>query len=160
MFLEFTNTLPERSPSTILPICPFWGKNLSLLSYFCKIDKTPTPILFVTWGEIQPWQVKTTCITYLSLEIKPVIIKTISNLRMCHLLSFKKRFNDVTNRAIINLKWRKTTNLFKPLIKENIRYIKSNQFYSDYTHNENGIKGSPKIKVNVKENSWNWNKKD
>ena len=72
---------------------------------------------------------------------------------MCHLKKKKKRFNDVTNRAVINLKRRKTKNFFKPLIKENIRYIKFNQFYNDYTHNENGIKGSPKIKVNVKGNS-------
>ena len=50
----------------------------------------------------------------------------ILNLRMSHLLKFqidKKKIlvTHVTNKIIINQKCRKCVNLFKPLIKENIK---------------------------------------
>ena len=48
----------------------------------------------------------------------------------------------VTNKIIVNLKSRKDNNLFKPLIKENLKYIKFNQFFNYYIHNKNEIKES------------------
>ena len=65
---------------------------------------------------------------------------------MCHLLNFKKKkrlmITHVTNKIIVNLKSRKGNNLFKPLIKENLKYIKFNQFFNYYIHNKNEIKES------------------
>ena len=55
-------------------------------------------------------------------------MKTISNLRMCHLLNFKKIkkkkrliITHATNKVIINLKLTKCNNLFTKLIKENTK---------------------------------------
>ena len=65
----------------------------------------------------------------------------------------------VTNKVIINLKWRKC-NLFKLFIKENIKYIKFNQFFNYFTHNKNEFKASPKIRTQAKETSGNSSMKD
>ena len=43
----------------------------------------------------------------------------------------------VTNIVIINFKSRECNNLFKPLIKRNMKYIKFNQFLYYCTHNKN-----------------------
>ena len=66
----------------------------------------------------------------------------------------------VTSTVTINLKWRKYNNLFKPLIKENIKYIKFTKFFNYCTHNGNEIKQSPKIRMDVKGTCWNWNTKE
>ena len=55
---------------------------------------------------------------------------------------------------VINKKERKGNNLFRPLIKENIKYIQFNQFFKYYTRNMNKIKESPKIRAKTKENSY------
>ena len=45
-------------------------------------------------------------------------------------------------------------NLFKPLIKKNIKYMQFNQFFLYCTHNNNEIKSSPKIRMKVEETSY------
>ena len=55
---------------------------------------------------------------------------------------------------VINKKERKGKNLFRPLIKENIKYIQFNQFVKCYTRNMNKIKESPKIRAKAKGNSY------
>ena len=72
-----------------------------------------------------------------------------SKLRTYHLLK-------LTNKVIINLKFRKCNNLLKPLIKESTKYIKLNQFINYCTHNKNEINVSPKIKLKAKRSSWSW----
>ena len=53
----------------------------------------------------------------------------LSNLRMRHLLNFQKNIDDkhVTNKVIINLKWRKFNHFYKLLIK-GIKFKKSLDF--------------------------------
>ena len=70
---------------------------------------------------------------------------------MCHLLNFEKKLMivHVTNK-VINQRWRKCNNLFKTLIKKNIKYMQSNQFFNYLTNNNNEINGSPKIRVKAK----------
>ena len=62
---------------------------------------------------------------------------------MCHLLNFQKNLliKHVTNKTI-NLKRRKCCNLFKPLIRGNIKYMKFNHFLKYCTRSKNEIKGS------------------
>ena len=81
---------------------------------------------------------------------------------MCHLLNFQKILviRHVTNKIIINLKWRKCNNLCKPLIKQNIKHIKFNQFLNYRAYDNNEIKGFSKIRIKTIGTSWNWNMKD
>ena len=46
------------------------------------------------------------------------------------------------------------------LRKENIKYIKFNQFFNYWTHNKKDIKESPKLRVKAKATSWSWNTND
>ena len=62
-------------------------------------------------------------------------------------------FRHVTYEVIINLRRRKSNNLFKPLIKGNIKYPKFNQFLKYCTHNKNEIKRSLKIRMKAKRTS-------
>ena len=68
-----------------------------------------------------------------------------------HLLNFEKKIMivHVTNK-VINQRWRNCNNLFKTLIKTNIKYMQSNQFFNYFTNNNNEINGSPKIRVKAK----------
>ena len=45
-------------------------------------------------------------------------------------------------------------NLFKPLIKKNIKYTQFNQFFLYCTHNNNEIKSSPKTRMKVEGTSY------
>ena len=64
---------------------------------------------------------------------------------------------NVTSKFIINLKWRKCKNFFKPLIKGNIKKV---QPVSKLGHNKNEIKVFPKIRMKAKGTSWKWNMKN
>ena len=56
--------------------------------------------------------------------------------------------------VLIDQKLRKWNKLYKLSIRTKMKYIKFNQFFIYYTHNKNKIKGSPKIRVNVKGTSY------
>ena len=139
------------------PPPPFWEKNLTPTSSFSWINRTPTSNPFVKAGGeggIHLWVIKTTCFS--SLLIKPVITKSV-NLKFEN-VSFTKLHKrsfmiiHVTNQ-VINLRWWKCNNLFKPLIRENIKYIQFKQIFN-CTHNKNEIKESPKIKLKTKGTSY------
>ena len=69
----------------------------------------------------------------------------------------------VTNKFIINLKWRKCKDLFKSSIKGNIKIQNSTSFQLQFNyciHNENEIRGFLKIRMKSKKTNWNWNMKD
>ena len=75
---------------------------------------------------------------------------------MCHLANFRERRLMIKHdiNKVINKKERKGNKLFRPLIKENIKYIQFNQFFKYYTRNMNKIKESPKIRAKTKGNSY------
>ena len=85
MFLGFINTkitynykllsISNLHSSTILLASPFFGEKCSL-SHFLENKHNSNPHTLCKVGVIQPWLIKTTCFTYLLLQIKPVIIKT------------------------------------------------------------------------------------
>ena len=61
---------------------------------FLKIDTlvyTPNCNLLAKVGKIQLRLIKNTCFSSLLLQMKPVIIKTISNFRIHYLLNFQKK---------------------------------------------------------------------
>ena len=53
---------------------PFFGE-ICTLPYFLENKQNSNPHLLCKVGETQLWLIKTTCFTYLLLQIKPVIIK-------------------------------------------------------------------------------------
>ena len=57
----------------------------------------------------------------------------------------------VSNKVIINLKLRKCNNFFEPLIQENIKCTKFNQFLNYSTHNKK-YKSIPQNKNEGKRN--------
>ena len=63
----------------------------------------------------------------------------------------------VTNKLIINVKWRKCK---KVINKGKYKNTKFNLFLNYCTHNKNEIKWSSKIRMKAKGTSWNWNMKD
>ena len=87
--------------------------------------------------------------------MKPVITKIFNS--KFENVSFTKlpgkkilMIKDITNKIIIILKWRKCNNLFKPLTKRNVKYIKFNLFFYNYcTHNNNEIISWQDIAITV-----------
>ena len=77
------------------------------------------PYLICNAGEIQLWLIKTTCFTYLLLQIKPLMIKTLNfkleNLSFNKILKKKDMLYSI--KIIINLKWKICINFFESLIK-------------------------------------------
>ena len=114
MFRGFTNTkissnhrLLSLTNLSLLFYQPhtFWG-NIFPLSFSWRINRTPTPITFISWGKSR-WLIKTTCFVSVSLQTEPVIIKTI-NFKFQNVSFTKLRLiTHGTNNVIINLKWRK-----------------------------------------------------
>ena len=140
MFLGFINTKISNknkllSLSNLLlfyqPL-PFWGKNVPS-PIFWRINRTPILISFLTCGRSGYDWSKLLVSQFLSLQKIISIIMQTFNFRFQN-VSFTKlppkilMIRHVTDKVIINLKWRKCCNFFKPSIKGNIKYKKSFNF--------------------------------
>ena len=83
--------------------------------------------------KIQLRSIKTTYLTYLLLQIKPVTMKTFSlkfeNVSFTKLPNNILMIRHVTNKVWINLKLIKCNNFLKPLITKDIKYRKSLNFF-------------------------------
>ena len=85
-FLGFTYTKLTIISYPLIITYPFCWKNLPFPIFLeNRQNSNPHPLC----GGHQLWFINTTCFTSLLLQVKPVIIKTISNLRMRHWLNFK-----------------------------------------------------------------------
>ena len=69
-------------------------------------------------------------------------------------------FFGLTNKFVINLKWRKRKKLFQAINKGKFKNLKFNQFLNYCTHNENEIKWISKIRMKAKGTSSIWNMKN
>ena len=105
MFLGFINTKVKNKHKLIslsnLPSfsLPFLGKMYPPTPHFLENKQSSNPHLLCNVGYIQLLLIKTTCFTYLLLQIKPVIIK-IFNFKFEN-LSFTKHPQKMLARHVI-----------------------------------------------------------